>query len=338
MNNNLANKILALTLENNGVACSLVKSNTNIYYNLKVDTATSKAIHYCTHCTNPDCKAIHKSLSTPLTPATRISTSQPVGARIFLAQPLTQNGVAPPHPNSHHNHHNNHTHHNSSHSSSSSHSNNHSNLNKLMGGANINFIFERRYPLVQLNGNLLSGTSGQQPTSPNSTTGRPLSPSTTTALTSALSSLASVGTLSNNQRQVVINKAPEFSEESGESNAIDKDFSFPTPLKTNEKQTYKSSSFSINFNRANINSNNNSNTNTLISRSEPIVTPKDEIDQTFNESFPNSLNNLNLRYKNILFLDQVIELFLLLNGFFFFFIFRFDLNIDLNCFWTYIYL
>jgi hypothetical protein len=44
------------------VSCSFVKTNTNIYYNVKIDNCASKAIHYCLNCTNYNCKAIHKSV------------------------------------------------------------------------------------------------------------------------------------------------------------------------------------------------------------------------------------------------------------------------------------
>lgn len=123
----------------NGVACSLVKSNTNIYYNLKVDSIGSKAIHYCDQCTNPDCRAIHKSLTKPL-----VQPQQSSGPRIYLQQnsnsASTPSTPSSPSPNSTPN----------------------------AKGANINFIFERRYPLVQLNGNLLGSLTGDRPQSPNS--------------------------------------------------------------------------------------------------------------------------------------------------------------------------
>jgi hypothetical protein len=179
-----------------GVACSIVKSNTNIYYNSKVDTATSKAIHYCNHCTNPNCKAIHKSLTKPL-----IAHSQPL--QLSSTPSLSTSLLSPTNPNRS----------NSSNSSSSSstriflspnnnqtlsssisspsinnqssHNNantNNNQFNKLLGGANINFIFERRYPLVQLNSSLFNATNALH--SPSSPTNE------ASSLTSALNQLA----------------------------------------------------------------------------------------------------------------------------------------------------
>lgn len=97
-------KLINMIVDSNGVACSVVKSTTNIYYNLKVDAATSKAIHYCDKCTNPDCKAIHKNLTKPVL----LQNSQSP-MRIYLNSP---------------------------------------NSNQKLSGANINFIFERRYPKI----------------------------------------------------------------------------------------------------------------------------------------------------------------------------------------------
>ena len=86
-----------------------MKTNTNIYYNVKVDNSASKAIHYCLTCSNYNCKAIHKSICKSLEPH------------------------VPPHHN-HHHHHNNQQQSRLSFNKSSS------------TGPNINFIFERRYP------------------------------------------------------------------------------------------------------------------------------------------------------------------------------------------------
>lgn len=101
---NVNSKLINMVVDSNGVACSLVKSTTNIYYNLKVDAATSKAIHYCDKCTNPDCKAIHKNLTKPVL----LQNSQSP-MRIYLNSP---------------------------------------NSSQKLSGANINFIFERRYPKI----------------------------------------------------------------------------------------------------------------------------------------------------------------------------------------------
>jgi hypothetical protein len=154
---------------NGGVACQIVKSNTNIYYNLKVDTSASKAIHYCDNCTIPDCKAIHRSLTRPLSSNTNsnnlnnngdlIDSSQsslrsrllnrqtPAGlTRIFLQPthfPSNNSALSLP----------------STPNSPSTPNLNNSNNQKL-SGANINFIFERRYPLVQLNSNFLNSGGG----------------------------------------------------------------------------------------------------------------------------------------------------------------------------------
>ena len=61
LNNNNNNNIPVMG-QPKSVSCSFVKSNTNIYYNVKVDNCASKAIHYCLNCSNYNCKAIHKSV------------------------------------------------------------------------------------------------------------------------------------------------------------------------------------------------------------------------------------------------------------------------------------
>ena len=51
---------------NNGqpksVPCSFLRTNTNIYYNIKVDNSAKKSVHYCLTCSNYNCKSIHKSI------------------------------------------------------------------------------------------------------------------------------------------------------------------------------------------------------------------------------------------------------------------------------------
>jgi hypothetical protein len=49
-------------LQPKSVPCSFIKTNTNIYYNVKVDNSAKKSVHYCLICSNYNCKAIHKSI------------------------------------------------------------------------------------------------------------------------------------------------------------------------------------------------------------------------------------------------------------------------------------
>ena len=218
-----------------GVSCAIVKSNTNIYYNSKVETAASKAIHYCNQCTNVNCGAVHKSLTKPL-----IAHSQPLQltATPLFSSPLLANtgNISHRSVNSSGNSSSgnfgntsgnsgnssgnfgsfgNSINNNNISSSSSTRivlspqpptpnqmqvtnsasqqsnvaqnaqSSQNSQFNKLLG-ANINFIFERRYPLVQLNSNLFNTAVAG--------TAQPLQnaqdPTTTQTLTSALNQLA----------------------------------------------------------------------------------------------------------------------------------------------------
>ena len=401
INSSINNKLLSLSLDNNnnsssnGVACSLVKSNTNIYYNLKVDTNASKAIHYCNHCTNSDCKAIHKSLTKPLiahsqpvaqpsvtTSLTsnssnnnpRLSAAQPL-ARIFLSPQLQphqqiQLQPAPLSPTQLAN--SSFTNANQS-SQQNQQQNQNNQFNKLLG-ANINFIFERRYPLVQLNSNLLNTATGQlqSPTSntnvstsfSNNNNSEPLqlspssSPSATQLLNSALNQLAQPnrhilisrggnnGAFGHNNTH---NNHHHHSFKQNENNELASSpttLSFPLPLSpsphnNNHHQqssfilqsnanpaspTSKSATFSINFNRLPMNNasslsnrrhllqhvnesndsngiSNNSNNNSL--NHDQYELNIDETQPSPTSMFPINLNNLNLSYKNILFLDQV---------------------------------
>ena len=408
-NQNLANKILALTLENNGVACSVVKSNTNIYYNSKVDTAASKAIHYCTHCTNSDCKAIHKSLTKPLnaassavaTSSVNVSQSTPLPtpsmatplfnnqtnqnnatsntptssqqqqlARLFLTSKLEQLDKQANLQRQHHQsikqqigEHFNSSQQQQQHQHQQQQQQQHQNsqFNKLLG-ANVNFIFERRYPLVQLNSNLFN-ISSNNPTGaaetqasqslinfinnagPNSL--RSLSPLTNSALTSALSSLSGNGSSSSfhnhsSNRNIMQYRGGTnhthsqnlFSSDDNETSSMSSPSvspkgatSFPVPISppstavdTLNMSPPKSTTFSINFNRLpnaasptsnsssptssssspSLNSSNNTTTSSSLiqqkQQPQPTQPLLDDVD---------SINNLSLRYKNILFLDQV---------------------------------
>ena len=407
-NQNLANKILALTLENNGVACSVVKSNTNIYYNSKVDTAASKAIHYCTHCTNSDCKAIHKSLTKPLnaassalatTSSVNVSQSTPLPtpsmatplfnnqnnqntnatsntptssqqqqlARLFLTSKLEQLDKQANLQRQHHQSIKQHIgeHFNSSqqqHQQQQQQQHQNTQFNKLLG-ANVNFIFERRYPLVQLNSNLFN-ISSSNPTGaaetqasqslinfinnagPNSL--RSLSPLSNSALTSALSSLTGNNNSSSfhnhsSNRNIMQYRGGTnhtqsqnlFSSDDNETSSMSSPSvspkgaatSFPVPISPSNTTVDalsmsppKSTTFSINFNRLpnaasptsnsssptssssspSLNSSNNTTTSSsLVQPKQPTPQPLlDDVD-------PMNLNNLSLRYKNILFLDQV---------------------------------
>lgn len=389
-NSNINNKLLSLSLDNNnnnnGVACSLVKSNTNIYYNLKVDTNASKAIHYCNHCTNSDCKAIHKSLTKPLiahsqpvaqpsvtTSLTsnssnnnnpRLSAAQPL-ARIFLSPQLQphqqiQLQPAPLSPTQLANS----SFTNANQSSQQNQPQNQNNqFNKLLG-ANINFIFERRYPLVQLNSNLLNTATGQlqSPTSntnvstsfSNNNNSEPLqlspssSPSATQLLNSALNQLAQPnrhilisrgsnnGALAHNHNN---HHHHSFKQNENEMASSPTTLSFPLPLSpsphnhhqqssfilqsnTNPASpTSKSATFSINFNRLpmnnasstsnrrhllqHVNELNDSNSNNNVLNHDQYELNIDETQPSPTSMFPINLNNLNLSYKNILFLDQV---------------------------------
>jgi hypothetical protein len=226
----------------NGVACQVVKSNTNIYYNLKVDTGASKAIHYCDSCTNPDCKAVHRSLNraplepsaeNPLVGATGLARSklinnrpfsqhlQPLGSgntggltRIFLAPTNLQQSsqlqgnsspatLVPNSPNSIVN--------NSSQSTgTNSNNNNNNNSNRL---SNINFIFERRYPLVQLNSNFINSNNaiGAAAAAASGTSVAPASPnSDSNSLRSISPTLSSSSHLNNNtgNNRLLLNRIP----------------------------------------------------------------------------------------------------------------------------------
>lgn len=275
-------KLISLMMDNGGVSCSVVKSNTNIYYNLKVDATTSKAIHYCEKCTNPDCKAIHKSLTRPLVS----QSNQPGMTRIYLGsnlQPHQQIHLQPSHQNQNQQHNNN---------------------NSKLSGANINFIFERRYPLNSDLNN--SGTSSQgssqgsvSPNSqyghghghpqrhiyirphgddPNSSFPLPLSPQ---ALHHAVAAAAALAHVPNSGAQM-----------------------------QQQNQDGKPAHFSINFNRLN-----NSALNQAKKRMEDFMDSKSisgDIKEIGSAADPFSLFptlNLNsLRYKNTLFLDQVRKL------------------------------
>ena len=361
-----------------GVACSIVKSNTNIYYNSKVDTATSKAIHYCNHCTNPNCKAIHKSLTKPL-----IAHSQPIqlsstpslstsllssnnpnrsssssnSTRIYLSPSQQANSHSPP----------------LSSSSSSLHSQssqNNNQFNKLLG-ANVNFIFERRYPLVQLNSSLFNATNALQ--SPNSPTNE------TSSLTSALNQLAtqSIANHSAPTRHPLkyagsgsLHRLTSPSPPNDENLSVSSmsppttptPQSFPLPFSPPSQHnshgyTKQPPSLSINLNRllATPTSNNSNNSQSSNNRRQLLSAQNQQLLQQLNEAidqqglsdilkknfysasndssketnrlvsqqsnltnedsddaqnsptsmFPFNMNNLNLRYKNIMFLDQV---------------------------------
>ena len=400
---NLTSKILALTIENNGVACSLVKSNTNIYYNSKVDTAASKAIHYCTHCTNSDCRAIHKSLSKPLllnnsntqqtiqsqpvqllnghTNQSRLNAQQQIG-RLFLSQQGQQqqqqqqtNHQIQAKPQMAQQLKNSlntsqqqqqqlqqqlqqqqqQQHQQQQQQQQQQNNNQNSQFNKLLG-ANINFIFERRYPLVQLNSNLLNAISSNAGfNNTNNSTGPTLSTtsqmntndrnaqlidfmnSNRQGLMPSLSSSSS-STFNNNnntnnnaslsqqeqqlQRQMLISRsavqngiyptnsiAEDLTDLSSSSSPPGGVHSFPVAKLENSKP--KSTSFSINFNRPA-----NNQTATVPQQQQQVVqppvqqqqqiSPADELDSSLSDSsFPVNLNNLSLRYKNILFLEQV---------------------------------
>lgn len=376
-NSNLANKILALTLENNGVASSIVKSNTNIYYNSKVDTAASKAIHYCTQCSNSDCKAIHKSLTKPLNhnnhhgngnvnlsqsqslptplmsqPLSNVKNGSPVSntptssqqqqlARKFLTSKLeqldkqtklaNQSPMLPKTPIDQ-----------TKHIDTQSQQSNQ--FNKLLG-ANVNFIFERRYPLVQLNSNFFnisaSNPNGGSTESlinfiNNAGQSSLLSPMTTSALLSG-SNLNNHSSSRNILQYRGGNHGSQnlFSDDdnnltssiSSPSVSPKGTSSFPLPISPPSshfdpiKSPPKSTSFSINVNNNSQSQNNisppsNTSSPSSISSSSLTSLPNasnnllqkqtDEVNNIeMTDSFP-SLNRLdNLRYKNIMFLDQV---------------------------------
>jgi hypothetical protein len=204
-----------------GVSCSLVKSNTNIYYNLKMDTSHSKAIHYCDNCTNIDCKAIHKSLAkVPLDFDSKnedkngsSNTLRFVYNRMNLqSQPLNSSS--------------------SSTSSSSSSSSSNIGANSLLNntnqlGSNINFVFERRYPLIQLNSNNgLFSNDNKETSIPFTTTTRSISPTSyqhqhyNSLINAALNSIDSdsnnkkrqqFGPNNGNSKHVLINRAAAIS-------------------------------------------------------------------------------------------------------------------------------
>jgi len=362
----LANKILALTLENNGVAASIVKSNTNIYYNSKVDTAASKAIHYCTQCTNPDCKAIHKSLTKPLINnngnlnvsqstqlpmplmAQSLSNSEPSSAntsssqqqqlaRMFLTSKLEQlekQSKLPKTPID------------STSRLSNDMSPKDNQFNKLLG-ANVNFIFERRYPLVQLNSNFFnisaSNPNGGSTESlinfiNNAGQSSLLSPMTTSAL------LNGSNFHNNSSNRNILQYRGGTNQTHSQNLFLDEDnasinsqsmspkatMSFPLPISPPVQQNDptksppKATSFSVNYNNNLGSSSNSSSPSSVSSNSSNSLTNNNGIvrQQTMqsiddpislnqqqneiNEPFP-GLNRLeNLRYKNIMFLDQVI--------------------------------
>jgi len=336
----LASKLLALTLQNNGVAASLVKSNTSIYYNSKVDTASSKAIHYCTHCSNSDCKAIHKSLAKPLLNNVTVSQSAPLPsplmaqslsqpatsssqqqqlARMFLTSKLEQldkqsklQASLPKTPID-----------STTRGDLASRDNQ---FNKLLG-ANVNFIFERRYPLVQLNSNFFnisasdpSGGSTESLINFINSAGQSslLSPATTSALLNG----AHFHNHSSN-RNVLQYRGGTNHTQSQNLFAPDDDhstMSFPLPISPPTQHTEtvrsppKSTSFSVNFNGGVGNGSppsSSSSPSSVSSSSSANSTGKqlqanEEAVTELNEAFP-GLNRLdNLRYKNIMFLDQVI--------------------------------
>lgn len=176
--------------DSNGVACQIVKSNTNIYYNLKVDSAASRAIHYSDNCTNSDCKAIHKSLSRS------VQTGEDTSGRSRLNstgsnKPLTRIFLAPANSAI------------ATQASQQMSKNGASIVNGLPNNAannrlsNINFVFERRYPAAQLNSNFLSapgGSSsqgGDRPLSPNRVSSSTLSSRKSSASGDEHSSLGS---------------------------------------------------------------------------------------------------------------------------------------------------
>ena len=381
LNNNIVPKTKVSSsnhdvINSGAVSCSIVKSNTNIYYNSKVETAASKAIHYCNHCTNINCKAIHKSLtkpliahsqplqltSTPLLSTSLLSSNTPnrsnssssssssSSTRIFLSpQQLQSNQQSQPQQIQVSNVNNN-------------QSSQNNQFNKLLG-ANINFIFERRYPLVQLNSNLfntaISGTSQplQSPTNESA------------SLTSALNQLATQS-LPNQQQQHQQHQRHalkysghrgsdlthhRFSLSDENDSTQSPPLSFPLPLSQQQQQQSttptsplspnKPSTFSINFNRL-LSSNtpqatssvqrrqllnsqnqqllqqineaieNHNLNNSLSKKNQPfstsdLIADLDSVDDdnaqnmSNNPMFPINSKNLNLRYKNIMFLDQV---------------------------------
>ncbi|CAF1015474.1 unnamed protein product [Brachionus calyciflorus] len=229
-------KLINLIMDNNGVACSIVKSNTNIYYNLKVDAATSKAIHYCDKCTNPDCKAIHKNLTKPVLLQNSSQTSTPM--RIFLSPSSSQN-------------------------------------NQKLSGANINFIFERRYPLA----NEANNTTGSL--SPNHHSNHHPPP---------------VGH-HHNQRHIVIR--PGTSED-GVPLPLSPQALHNAILQATQTEPNSQAHFSINLNRLN-------NQKNEPKQSQPQQQLQESVKTNSNDPFllfPN-LNLNSLRFKNTLFLDQV---------------------------------
>lgn len=289
------------TENSNGIACSLVKSNTNIYYNLKVDSIASKAIHYCDQCTNPECRAIHKSLTKPLVQNQLHTQSGVTGSRIYLCP--SSNTLSP------------------------------SSSTQNTKGANINFIFERRYPLVQLNGNLLSAVTGTA-----TEASRTISPS------------------SQQQQRILIRPHHTVGTNSIASNSGEESHStiaFPLPLSPSSSIQHamaaaaalaaahahnsdptKPATFSINFNRFSTNSTTApSSTNSTITSASLKHTQqaqqknilhstnsdrsffnnnnrnnknsnRDLLDETLSYFPTTNINNP--RYKNIMLLDQVI--------------------------------
>jgi hypothetical protein len=103
------------------VPSTVVKTNTNIYYNLKVDNFASKAVHYCLKCNNYNCKAIHKSLCKNVDATS--STVLPVNSIAGAGVTIPGGG------------------------SRLSYTIQPTNANSKQTSPNINFIFERRYPL-----------------------------------------------------------------------------------------------------------------------------------------------------------------------------------------------
>jgi hypothetical protein len=325
------NKLVSVTLDNSGVACSLVKSNTNIYYNLKVDSIASKAIHYCDNCNNEDCKAIHKSLTKPLTD-NKMTRQQPQPqqqqqtplTRIFVSPNLQQHQHIQIQPAAQLL--NNSSHHLAAGSSSPGGGGGGGQTSPAgapnkhqLSGANINFIFERRYPLVQLNTNLFNANNLLNSDSSSSTT-RSVSPNSAGAA---------------NQRHILISRGTPSSDggngdASSSPASSSSNLAFPLPLSPSSlhhavaaaaalahahsqqsgghnADPNKPTSFSINFNRLP--------TNKQLQQQPPQqqhahlqrtkLTDPNELDETLS-MFP-TVNLNNLRYKNILFLDQVIN-------------------------------
>jgi hypothetical protein len=362
---------------NNGVACSLVKSNINIHYNQKVESNANRAIHYCNKCTNSECKAIHKSLSefgkpfvahassndmantnktVQLNPVANLNKSNlvtlsnensnamsnqmmmnnPQLTRIFVGPQIQQHQQIKLHPlnpatlaatvNQNSTSSSSISPGSLSSTSSSSLGNagstqqaNTASANSKQLGANINFIFERRYPLVQLNSNLLNDVTNQANGSSD--------PQSLHQPRHIVISRAghhhhhNLNQINNYLNKTGVSNQTNNGNESTTSQSQPQShqtLSFPLPLSpsslhavaaaaalaaahsssfiansnNNNVPNGKSPTFSINFNRLpvnNSNNNNNNNNNSTLS--------KDVVDDLNN---PN-----NLRYRNILFLDQV---------------------------------